>query len=176
MPIGAITSPTRNITATRAELDLSERLRVVAVPFTTTAENVTTYEPPLIPELDVSDFAASIRFYVDVLEFRVVYERRDEAFAMLEREGARLMIEAAVGPGRRFATAPLEKPYGRGVNFQIRVSDVRTLYARIGDASVAPLIPLEERWYDIAGDRRCNRQFVVADPDGYLLRFFEDLG
>lgn len=22
----------------------------------------------------------------------------------------------------------------------------------------------------------CNRQFVVADPDGYLLRFFDDLG
>ena len=137
---------------------------------------MTTDEPKLTPELDVSDFAASLRFYVDVVGFRVLYERRDEAFAMLEREGARLMIEAAVGPGRRFASAPLEQPYGRGVNFQIRVSDARTLYAHIGDAGVARLVLLEEKWYDIAGDRKGNRQFVVADPDGYLLRFFEDLG
>ena len=135
-----------------------------------------TEEPKLIPELDVSDLAASLRFYVDALAFRVVYERRDEAFAMLEHEGARLMLEAAAGPGRRFATAPLEQPYGRGMNLQILVSDAHALYARVGDAGFTPLIPLEEKWYDVAGNQRGNRQFVIADPDGYLLRFYEDLG
>jgi catechol 2,3-dioxygenase-like lactoylglutathione lyase family enzyme len=133
-------------------------------------------EPKLIPELDVSDLVRSLRFYVDVLGFRVVYERHEEAFAMLEREGARLMIEAAPGPGRRFTTAPLERPYGRGMNLQILVSDAHVLYASVGDAGFTPLIPMEEKWYDVGGDRKGNRQFVVADPDGYLLRFFEDLG
>ena len=33
-----------------------------------------------------------------------------------------------------------------------------------------------ERWYRKNGAEVGNRQFVVADPDGYLLRFFEDLG
>ena len=37
-------------------------------------------------------------------------------------------------------------------------------------------LPVEERWYR-AGDRDIGvRQFVVADPDGYLLRFSEPLG
>jgi hypothetical protein len=35
---------------------------------------------------------------------------------------------------------------------------------------------METRWYRIGRIERGNRQFVVADPDGYLLRFFEDLG
>jgi catechol 2,3-dioxygenase-like lactoylglutathione lyase family enzyme len=135
-----------------------------------------TSEPKLIPELDVCDLAASLRFYVDVLGFRVAYERRDEAFVMLEREGARLMIEAAAGPGRRFVTAPLEHPYGRGMSLQILVSDTHALYAHVVEAGFRPEIALEDKWYDVAGSRKGNRQFVIADPDGYLLRFFEDLG
>jgi hypothetical protein len=55
-------------------------------------------------------------------------------------------------------------------------------------ASVAPLLdalkhakwPLfrecHDAWYRIAGEERGNRQFLVQDPDGYLLRFAEDLG
>jgi len=86
------------------------------------------------------------------------------------------MLEAADGPGRRFRTVPLERPFGRGVNLQIRVSDADGLLARLRVAGHRPLVDMEERWYR-AGDRELgNRQFVVADPDGYLLRFFTDLG
>jgi GNAT superfamily N-acetyltransferase len=35
---------------------------------------------------------------------------------------------------------------------------------------------LEERWYRENEIENGQRQFVVADPDGYLLRFFTDLG
>ncbi|MBI3675402.1 MAG: VOC family protein [Proteobacteria bacterium] len=130
----------------------------------------------LVPELDVSDLDASLRFYVGVLGFTVMFSRPEERFAYLAREGAELMLEEAAGPGRRFRTAPLEKPFGRGVNLQIRVSAVEPLHDAVRAAGYQPLIPLEERWY--AQDNRSagNRQFVVADPDGYLLRFFQDLG
>jgi hypothetical protein len=37
-------------------------------------------------------------------------------------------------------------------------------------------VPLEERWYRRDDVLLGNRQFLVQDPDGYLLRFFEDLG
>ena len=37
-------------------------------------------------------------------------------------------------------------------------------------------MPLEERWYRREDEELGNRQFVVADPDGYLLRFFTNLG
>ena len=35
---------------------------------------------------------------------------------------------------------------------------------------------MEERWYRVGAEARGNRQFWVQDPDGYLLRFFQDLG
>jgi hypothetical protein len=50
------------------------------------------------------------------------------------------------------------------------------------------LLALEERWYDVdvvapagrwnrVGPMQAgNRQFVVEDPDGYLLRLFTSLG
>jgi catechol 2,3-dioxygenase-like lactoylglutathione lyase family enzyme len=142
----------------------------------------------LVPELDVTALATSLRFYAEVLEFRILFERSAERFAYLERDGVELMIQEAAGPGRRFRTAPLEFPCGRGVNFQLRVEDVDAVHARAVAAGVNIVVPIEERWYrvDVAesGGRwqvkgtteAGNRQFVLADPDGYLWRPFRDLG
>jgi catechol 2,3-dioxygenase-like lactoylglutathione lyase family enzyme len=130
----------------------------------------------LIPELDVSDLQQSLRFYVGMVGFELKYERPEERFAMLELDGAALMLEEAAGPGRRFRTAPLEKPFGRGVNFQVQVGDAGTLYKNLLAAKAQILIPLEERWYRSNDQELGNCQFVVADPDGYLMRFFTDLG
>lgn len=130
----------------------------------------------LIPELDVADLGRSLAFYVGVIGFEALYERPEERFAFLELEGAQLMLEEAAGPGRRFRLAPLEYPFGRGVNFQIAVADVDGLYARVLAASLQPFLALEERWYRRDEVELGNRQFGVADPDGYLLRFYSDLG
>ena len=130
----------------------------------------------LVPELDVSDLDRSRAFYLNVLGFSVRHERPEERFVYLEREGAEIMLQEAAGPGRRFRTAPLEPPFGRGVNLQVRTTAVADLAARLQAAGHAFLIPMETRWYRIGRGERGNRQFVVADPDGYLLRFFEDLG
>lgn len=135
-----------------------------------------TAPPSLIPELDVENLDASLRVYTGVFGFAVLFERPEERFAYLELEGSHLMLEEAAGPGRRFRTAPLEKPYGRGVNLQIRVSDVGGLHARAMRAGLAIVTDLEERWYRREGQERGQRQFVVADPDGYLLRFYTYLG
>jgi catechol 2,3-dioxygenase-like lactoylglutathione lyase family enzyme len=142
----------------------------------------------LVPELDVTALGASVRFYADVLEFRVLFERPAERFAYLERNGVELMIQEAAGPGRRFRTAPLELPCGRGVNFQLRVDDVDAILARAVAAGVDIVVPIEERWYRVDVAERGgrwkatgptevgNRQFVLADPDGYLWRPYRDLG
>ena len=130
----------------------------------------------LVPELQVSDFDESLAFYTEVLGFAVAWSRPEEGFALLEREGASVMLEQAGGPGRRITTGPLEQPFGRGVNFQILVSSVDALAERLEANGRRPIIPLEERWYRRGTGSIGQRQFVVADPDGYLLRFARPIG
>jgi catechol 2,3-dioxygenase-like lactoylglutathione lyase family enzyme len=130
--------------------------------------------PRLVPELVCSDLARSLSFYVGILGFAVAYERPERRFAYLEREGAELMLQEPVG--RSFVNGDLAQPYGRGINLQIEVSDVLSLLGRVVEASFALYLELEDRWYRKDESEVGNRQFVVADPDGYLLRFFQDLG
>lgn len=103
-------------------------------------------------------------------------DRPEERFAYLTRGPVHLMLEEADGPGRRFRIAPLEYPFGRGMNLQIKVPDVDALYARAMQTGATIYLPPEERWYRQGDEEAGNRQFVVIDPDGYLLRFFSDLG
>ena len=144
--------------------------------------------PGLVPELDVRDLDVSLRFYVDLLGFHIVFRRPEERFAYLAHEDAALMVQDAFGPGRRFRTAPLEAPFGRGSNFQLAVADVDAVHERVRAAGRDLVVAMEERWYRVdvtsPGGRWVetgpveagNRQFVVADPDGYLWRPYQDLG
>ena len=144
--------------------------------------------PALVPELDVSDLGASLRFYCNVIGFTLVFERPRERFAYLALGGVELMLQDATGPGRRFRTAALEPPFGRGINLQIAVPNVDEAHQAVLREGMQPIIDIEERWYEVnvvapAGRwtmrgpmQAGNRQFVVADPDGYLLRLFTSLG
>ncbi len=129
---------------------------------------------PLVPELYVTDLRRSLAFYVDLLGFTVRYERPEERFAYLERGGAELMLEEPVG--RTFLLAPLEAPYGRGMNLQIEVEDATAIADAIASAGLPFLLPVEDRWYRRDDDLVGRRQFVVADPDGYLMRCSQDIG
>ena len=128
------------------------------------------------PELDVSDLDRSLAFYVGVIGFAVMFDRPEERFAFLTLKGVHLMLEEAAGPGRRFRTAPLEHRYGRGVNFMIEVAEIDQLHSRVQSEGFTIVIPLEERWYWQNEVEYGRKQFVVADPDGYLLRFSISLG
>lgn len=132
--------------------------------------------PALIPELKVTDFTASRRFYTAVAGFSVAYERPEESFAMLAQGDAWLMIEALDGAGRTMPVGALEHPLGRGLHLQIQVADIDALRAGFSAAQWPVFAEMEERWYRIGAEARGNRQFWVQDPDGYLLRFFQDLG
>lgn len=129
--------------------------------------------PSLVPELYVSDFDHSLEFYTAVLGFHIGYGRSAEKFAYLEREDAALMIEQPIG--RTWLAGPLEKPYGRGINLQIAVTSVDALHSAVKAARVTFVQSLEQRDYRRATDIVTVRQFVIADPDGYLLRFSETI-
>jgi catechol 2,3-dioxygenase-like lactoylglutathione lyase family enzyme len=131
--------------------------------------------PPLIPELQVFDLDLSLAFY-QAAGFDVAYERPDERFVMLRRGTVAIMLEEAFGPGRRLGVAELRRPLGRGMNLQIEVESASDLYSALVRLGHAMQLELEDAWYRVGDKQAGQAQFVVADPDGYLLRFFEDLG
>lgn len=134
-------------------------------------------EPPLIPELAVRDVEASLAFYRDLIGFCVDYARPEEGFAMLALGEARLMLDQ-IGLGRDFDDGhqPSAPPFGKGLNLQLRVPALQLILKRLSTADHPLLLPAETRWYRKDDMELGQRQCVVADPDGYLIRPFEDLG
>ncbi|MQY49968.1 VOC family protein [Rhizobiales bacterium RZME27] len=127
----------------------------------------------LVPELDVSDIAASLRFWCDLLGFHIVYDRPAAGFAFLQREGAQVMLCQVNG---EWVTGPLERPYGRGINFQIECSDVTVITEALNAAAWPLFRPVKESWYRIGEAESGAREFLVQDPDGYLVRFSQSIG
>ena len=126
----------------------------------------------LVPELEVSDFARSIQFYVEVLGFSVLYDRIERPFAYLVLGAAHIMIEK----GGTWMTGPLERPFGRGMNFEIKVPDVAAVSARLAAVRWPFFREVEDAWYRRGAEQVGARELVIQDPDGYLLRFSQDLG
>lgn len=124
----------------------------------------------LVPELWCSDFDKSYKFYIDVLGFTVAQHRGNDQHAYLSLQGSQIMIASWEQDGT-WEPAPLEKPYGRGINMQILVFDVRELYRRVIANGYKPFVDLYSKSY-WRTDRTDERiEFAVLDPDGYLLRF-----
>jgi catechol 2,3-dioxygenase-like lactoylglutathione lyase family enzyme len=129
----------------------------------------------LVPELNIVDFKKSVDFYTRILGFSVMYQREDEGFAYLSLGSAQIMIDE-IGKGRTWKTADFEFPLGRGINFQIEVQSIDPLLEELKKNNIALFLEVEEKWYRKDNVEVGNRQFLVQDPDGYLLRFTEDLG
>ncbi|WP_027132473.1 bleomycin resistance protein [Geminicoccus roseus] len=135
-----------------------------------------TRPPALVPELVVTDLDASLRFWRDLIGFRIAYDRPEDGFACLDLNGARVMLEQRDPRARQWITGRFERPFGRGINFEIQVPAATPILQRLERAGWDLYMACEEKWYR-AGDRETGqRQFLVQDPDGYLLRLAEDLG
>jgi catechol 2,3-dioxygenase-like lactoylglutathione lyase family enzyme len=128
----------------------------------------------LVCELLVDDLSASLAFWRTLLGFEIAYQRPDQGFAYLERpEGAQIMLCQRSG---NWETGPLERPFGRGVMFQVFVDDLSPSSAALAAAGVRFTAGPREvwrRWGDREGGKR---EIVVQDPDGYLVMIAEDLG
>ena len=132
----------------------------------------------LTPELCCSNIKASLSFYTATLGFRIQYQREKEGFAMLEYQGSRIMLDE-IGKNltkRSWISAPLEKPFGRGINLEIKTTKIDELYNHCMQAGASIFLPIEEKWYRADDIEIGNRQFIVLDPDGYMLRFSQVIG
>lgn len=125
----------------------------------------------MIPELKVLDFYKSLDFYLRVAGFKIVYDRPEDRFAMLEINGTRLMIEGLTTESRTWWVGEMERPFGRGINLQIEVPDVDFLYQHFKKLGYPIFFDLEEKRYRVQDHEIGQKQFLVQDPDGYLLRF-----
>ena len=132
-------------------------------------------EPALVPELLVTDLDRSLAFWRDLCGFEVAYDRPEERFAYITLGSAHLMLEE-IGDGRHWMTGPLMAPFGRGINLQISVPDAESLSQSMQDAGVEFFQPLETTWYRVGDEEAGVQQFLVTDPDGYLVRFQSSLG
>lgn len=134
-----------------------------------------TCEPGLVPELSVTDYKASRHFWCDLIGFSLRYERPEEGFGYLVLGSAHLMLDQ-ISLGRTWETGPLEPPLGRGINFEVQVENLDPALQRIMSAGWPIFVEPEEKWYR-AGDIEIGvRQFLVQDPDGYLLRLQQEIG
>jgi catechol 2,3-dioxygenase-like lactoylglutathione lyase family enzyme len=86
----------------------------------------------LVPELTVLDFQRAVHFYVDILGFHIEYRRTSPLFVYLNLESAQFMLEEFHGGA--WITGELAPPLGRGVNFQIEVSDLKPILDRLAAA------------------------------------------
>lgn len=130
----------------------------------------------LVPELYCSAIAKSLEFYINVLGFHVVYDRPEAKFAFIQREDVQLMLEEFTEDDRKWLNGPLEKPFGRGANFQMETNAIDELYESLRAKKIPLFVDIEEKWYRRSHDTVGNRQFVVEDPDGYMLRFSQTIG
>ncbi len=129
---------------------------------------------PLVPELYVSDFTKSLHFYVDLIGFKVEYSRPSPRFAFLSYQGSQLMIQELV-PGEA-ERENLEYPYGRGINFQIETTNVAVVIAALEKEKYPLHRGVKDSWYRNDDLEYGCREILIHDPDGYLLRFSEDIG
>jgi catechol 2,3-dioxygenase-like lactoylglutathione lyase family enzyme len=129
----------------------------------------------LVPELLVANLPESLRFWCDLCGFTVAFDRIEEGFACLDRDGAQVMLEER-GRNRNWVTAPLLAPFGRGVNFQISVPAVEPILRALADAAWPLFMEPEEKWYRTGTLETGVCQFLVQDPDGYLIRFSARIG
>jgi catechol 2,3-dioxygenase-like lactoylglutathione lyase family enzyme len=132
----------------------------------------------LMPELKVSDLQVSLRFWRDVLGFIERYSRPEEGFVFLDRDGAQVMLhqdDMGSRPGA-LITGEMQRPFGRGINFEIDAKDLTPILQAVAHASWPIYLGPEERWRRVGSIMSGAREIWLQDPDGYLVRFSQGIG
>jgi catechol 2,3-dioxygenase-like lactoylglutathione lyase family enzyme len=131
------------------------------------SNTITEKLAPVAPEFFVRDVDLSIEFYAGKLGFTLVRADPEgdgrHSFAVLSRGEAEFLFvhESALGPVNR---AALPYPRAAGVDIRLMVDDANAVYASVRERGVPVVLPLKDQAYGL-------RDFTVADPDGFRIRF-----
>ena len=122
----------------------------------------------LIPELSVFDILQTKNFYEE-LGFKIEYERQEEKFVFMSFQDSQFMFEQIHDEG--WNTGELIYPLGRGMNFSIAVDDIENLYTLVKSKKLEIFKRLTKSVYLVNGIEEIQMEFLIQDPNGYLLRF-----
>ena len=122
----------------------------------------------LIPELSVFDIFQTKNFYEE-LGFKIEYERQEEKFVFMSFQDSQFMFEQIHDEG--WSTGELIYPLGRGINFSIAVDDIENLYTLVKSKKLEIYKKLTKSVYLVNGIEKIQMEFLIQDPNGYLLRF-----
>ena len=132
------------------------------------------YFNKIIPELSVSNLKNSLKFY-QTAGFKIEYERVENKFVFLSLGEIQFMLQE-ISEDDKWKLAPLKYPFGNGINFQLEVENVDEIYNSLKENNYEIAFEMEENWYRQDDKLLGNKEFLVQDPDGYLIRFSQDLG
>lgn len=121
----------------------------------------------LIPELSVSNIDNSREFYLS-LGFKVIYERKEDRFLFLTLDDNQIMLEEV---NDNWSVGKLSYPYGNGINISMMIKDIDTLYDNIKKKDIKLFRDLKVDKYRVDDRVYEDKEFLIQDPDGYLLRF-----
>lgn len=127
-----------------------------------------------IPELSVTNLENSLKFY-KTAGFKVAYDRPENKFAFISLSEIQFMLQE-IADNDKWDVAPLSYPFGNGINFQLEVENLDEIYNNFKNLDYKITFDIEENWYRQDNKLLGNKEFLIQDPDGYLLRFSEDLG
>ncbi|CAM3036877.1 bleomycin resistance protein [Vibrio rarus] len=129
----------------------------------------------VVPELYCFDVEVSKRFFINVLRFCVKYQRPQDKFVFLSRQGVDLMLEQIDSNSRKWISGEMQFPLGRGMNLQWDVDDIDALYHHVTLTEPNCIyLAIEDKPYQCGTKRITQRQFIIQSPDGYLFRFCQD--
>ena len=121
----------------------------------------------LIPELSVSNIENSKNFYLK-LGFKIMYERKEDKFVFIEFQGNQIMLEEI---NDNWNTGKLEYPFGRGINISMTVNNINEYYNDLKNNGFTFFKDIMVNKYKVDEIVYEDIEFLIQDPDGYLLRF-----
>jgi catechol 2,3-dioxygenase-like lactoylglutathione lyase family enzyme len=125
-------------------------------------------------ELIVNNFRRSFDFWTGPMGFIICYTRPAMKFAYLEHpDGAQMMFYERDGD---WETGEFEAPLGRGAILQIDVTDVTAIHTAMIAANIPRYVELREKWRNWGDREGGQREFLVQDPDGYLVMVKQQIG
>ena len=127
-----------------------------------------------IPELSVTNLENSLNFY-KTAGFKIDYDRPENKFTFISLGEIQFMLQE-ISDTDKWDVASLSYPFGNGINFQLEVENLDEIYNNFTKSNYKITFDIEENWYRQDNKLLGNKEFLIQDPDGYLLRFSEDLG